>query len=309
MSELYKCPLCRADMRLAPRFGGGHVYMCHNDACEVVGQEIGTTMLEALNRRAPSAEQDKYAAWQAEEHAQYLEAGSPAEKEQARLMRAKMSDSAAEQQQQEPVANILLRDKFEEWTRPWNLELGTVLGSYVDERTELSWYAWQGCAAIHAHPYPHPQPQAQGEPNEFAEIEALAAQIAGMLPSQQMAHAAATLRKKITDVRWRRLFGQPRAAVPDKREWQQVLGRDDKQFTDGWNACRDAMLAAVPDQPGSKFPEELTPEMLKAAQQNTEIGAFVCGNWAGGYEVLDQLWAEWMKCIRAQPGDAQGGEG
>lgn len=57
MSELYKCPICRADMRLVPRFGGGHVYMCHNDACEVVGQEIGTTMLEALNRRAPSAEQ------------------------------------------------------------------------------------------------------------------------------------------------------------------------------------------------------------------------------------------------------------
>lgn len=30
--------------------------------------------------------------------------------------------------------------------------------------------------------------------------------------------------------------------VPDVREWQQALGRDDRMFTDGWNACREAML-------------------------------------------------------------------
>lgn len=35
-------------------------------------------------------------------------------------------------------------------------------------------------------------------------------------------------------------------AVPDERTWNQAAGRDDYKFTEGWNACRDAMLAATP---------------------------------------------------------------
>lgn len=31
-------------------------------------------------------------------------------------------------------------------------------------------------------------------------------------------------------------------SVPDQRKWNQSLGRDDAKFTDGWNACREAML-------------------------------------------------------------------
>ncbi|EDQ2390009.1 TPA: hypothetical protein N2G38_004243 [Salmonella enterica] len=37
-------------------------------------------------------------------------------------------------------------------------------------------------------------------------------------------------------------FGDVGPIVPDKRVWQQVLGRDDFKFTEGWNACRAAIL-------------------------------------------------------------------
>jgi hypothetical protein len=34
--------------------------------------------------------------------------------------------------------------------------------------------------------------------------------------------------------------------VPRERMWNLAGGRDDYQFTEGWNACRNAMLAAAP---------------------------------------------------------------
>lgn len=38
----------------------------------------------------------------------------------------------------------------------------------------------------------------------------------------------------------------PSVAVPEQREWNQVTGRDGFKYTEGWNACREAMLAAAP---------------------------------------------------------------
>lgn len=35
----------------------------------------------------------------------------------------------------------------------------------------------------------------------------------------------------------------PPVAVPEKLEWNQAGGRDHRNFTDGWNACREAMLS------------------------------------------------------------------
>lgn len=38
----------------------------------------------------------------------------------------------------------------------------------------------------------------------------------------------------------------PPPAVPEAKDWNQATGRDGLMFTDGWNACRDAMLDAAP---------------------------------------------------------------
>jgi len=55
----------------------------------------------------------------------------------------------------------------------------------------------------------HPIPAAPAMPEWFAEIETKASELAGMLPSQQMAHAAAALHKQLINIRWRNLFGSP----------------------------------------------------------------------------------------------------
>lgn len=49
----------------------------------------------------------------------------------------------------------------------------------------------------------------------------------------------------------------PRVAVPEEREWNQAAGRDDLKHTEGWNACRDAVLAA-PTTPQVAVPEGWT---------------------------------------------------
>jgi hypothetical protein len=38
----------------------------------------------------------------------------------------------------------------------------------------------------------------------------------------------------------------PSVAVPEQREWNQVTGRDGFKYTEGWNACREAMLTDAP---------------------------------------------------------------
>lgn len=35
--------------------------------------------------------------------------------------------------------------------------------------------------------------------------------------------------------------------LPERSTWLQVTGRDGKQFTDGWNACLDAIAATAPE--------------------------------------------------------------
>jgi hypothetical protein len=60
-------------------------------------------------------------------------------------------------------------------------------------------------------------------------------------------------------------------------------------------------------RPRAAVPAEPTPEMLKDAQMNTEIGRYVCSQLAGGYSMLDQLWSVWRKhLIGASPDDAGG---
>lgn len=39
-----------------------------------------------------------------------------------------------------------------------------------------------------------------------------------------------------------------------------------------------------------KVPQQMTPEMLKAVQQNTEIGSYIAANWAGAYALFDEFY-------------------
>lgn len=438
MSELYKCPICRVGMRIVSRFGGGHVYMCHNDACEVVGQEIGTTMLEALNRRAPSAERhtlegdrhpesychkcggpnivwfvanplwNKYVpddgiicpvcfvqiaescgleciAWelvhrtqpqieqpQGEPAAEGLKSIDPAllepfKKEMQEktipaivdAVRQRQRNAAedrgvlgqAAEQQQEPALTISVLQfsdsghteiayrparPFSEWdegeyqlythqqprhTRDrWNIEQDgdDLLICFNDHEKH------EGCEYVRYVPASqHQQPQMQGEPDEFAEIEALAAQIAGMLPSQQMAHAAATLRKKITDVRWRRLFGQPRPAVPDAKLYRDMLlWLYDQQMKalvkpimefDEWLWKIGNEMTAAPAQPGYAD----APNDVRVRTGNFAFSAESreCGIYSDGGELLAKsvlsekahaaLLSTVDVCTLAQPGEGE----
>lgn len=45
-------------------------------------------------------------------------------------------------------------------------------------------------------------------------------------------------------------------AEPPVRIWNQAGGRDDKLFTDGWNACRDRVVSRTTPQPCLKCVEE-----------------------------------------------------
>ena len=51
---------------------------------------------------------------------------------------------------------------------------------------------------------------------------------------------------------------------------------------------------------------EPTPEMLKVAQTETELGAYVCANWAGAYDCISELWrAMWDKAAASPPAGAE----
>jgi len=71
----------------------------------------------------------------------------------------------------------------------------------------------------------------------------------------------------------------------------------------GWNDCLEEVkrLNAPPTAPiepicatgGAewvKVPKQMTPEMIKAVQQNTEIGSYIAGNWAGAYALFDEFY-------------------
>lgn len=56
------------------------------------------------------------------------------------------------------------------------------------------------------------------------------------------------LASELWDAAWQAAQATPPAAevptIPAAKVWNQTEGRDGKQYTDGWNACRAAILAA-----------------------------------------------------------------
>ena len=59
------------------------------------------------------------------------------------------------------------------------------------------------------------------------------------------------------------------------------------KFADGFEPVRGMKLYAHP-LPAQAVPE-VTPEMLRAAQLNSELGAYACSNWSGAYDCITEL--------------------
>lgn len=62
----------------------------------------------------------------------------------------------------------------------------------------------------------------------------------------------------------------------------------------GWNACRAAMLQAgnSPSTPDGYVlvPKEMTPEMMRAVQIKSELGAYAASELSGAYDMFSEFW-------------------
>ena len=76
----------------------------------------------------------------------------------------------------------------------------------------------------------------------------------------------------------------PSVAVPEQREWNQVTGRDGFKYTEGWNACREAMLtdAPSPDHSGDAgkvaFVDGVGAQRMTAEECKEGIGYIIHGD-------------------------------
>lgn len=51
-------------------------------------------------------------------------------------------------------------------------------------------------------------------------------------------------------------------------------------------------LAALTAPSEPVMPDEMTPEMIRAVQKNTELGAYAAANLSGAYELFNEFWKE-----------------
>ncbi|EGT0641219.1 hypothetical protein JAG25_003807 [Citrobacter werkmanii] len=69
----------------------------------------------------------------------------------------------------------------------------------------------------------------------------------------------------------------------------------------GWNACRAAMLKAgnspVTQDGYVLVPKEMTPEMMRAVQIKSELGAYATSELSGAYDMFREFW--YVACIEA----------
>ena len=63
---------------------------------------------------------------------------------------------------------------------------------------------------------------------------------------------------------------------------------------DGWHSDYDPLFAAPQLQPVSepyKLPDEMTPEMMRAVQLHSELGAYAASNLCGAYSLFSEFWS------------------
>ena len=82
------------------------------------------------------------------------------------------------------------------------------------------------------------------------------------------------------------------ASVPAAYEHTE----DFSEYHEGWNACRAAMLQGaagntpvIPDG-WVLVPVDMAPEMMRAVQINSELGAYAAANLTGAYSLFREFW-------------------
>ncbi|MBN5205350.1 hypothetical protein JY462_11030 [Serratia marcescens] len=134
------------------------------------------------------------------------------------------------------------RQQFEEWIKFHSdeeectnlLQRNSAGTNYLHPHTDLAWIAWQASREVLAKR--EAQPVAYTEQCEISNMQATGLYLRGFPDNSQGRNIP--------------LYTAPPAlAVPDEmpRQYQNGWPLDYSEYASGWNACRAAMLAAVPE--------------------------------------------------------------
>ncbi|HCM5064214.1 TPA: DUF551 domain-containing protein [Klebsiella pneumoniae] len=86
----------------------------------------------------------------------------------------------------------------------------------------------------------------------------------------------------------------------DGLEWASQLAEANHPETGDWLYDDHTELAKAirkgpdmpPAQPAPVVPEEMTPEMMRSVQLNSELGAYAASNLSGAYDLFAEFWKE-----------------
>ncbi|RVR06615.1 hypothetical protein [Klebsiella pneumoniae] len=86
----------------------------------------------------------------------------------------------------------------------------------------------------------------------------------------------------------------------DGLEWAARLAEANHPETGDWLYDDPIELAKAirkgpdmpPAQPAPVVPEEMTPEMMRSVQLNSELGAYAASNLSGAYDLFAEFWKE-----------------
>ncbi|HIH5572458.1 Eaa protein [Klebsiella pneumoniae] len=101
----------------------------------------------------------------------------------------------------------------------------------------------------------------------------------------------------------------------DGLEWAAQLAEANHPETGDWLYDDPIELAKAirkgpdmpPAQPAPVVPEEMTPEMMRSVQLNSELGAYAASNLSGAYDLFAEFWKEACRAamLAAAPQEAK----
>lgn len=116
-----------------------------------------------------------------------------------------------------------------------------------------------------------------------------------MNPNLERARAEAArafLRRRTAEVAFVNDLSPKKLGQPSMRKDEQI----------DLDAAIDAFLAAARADGWKLVRRMPDPPMVEAAQMKTEIGQYVCSNWAGAYDTIYELWGKmWDSAPEVKP--------